>query len=654
MLNDRTLVPLRFVGEAFGTNVGWNEATQTVSITSNNSVPVQETVTNNPNPVVYKEIRYLPAKDEVYIRADVHPNNPKENDWPTCWVGIYDLQNNKWLYNTDPNTGRPDRYNEMWHVRYENSDGNHIYEKSIPGSIIPRNTDLALVIYVDSYNNIIKDINQLQSTKLAITPVSKGTWKVKYNLEVDEIEAFATPDSPVAELPDLYFILYEDNGIERYPIKSYTEPLVALDNLGKGKYFRSWKLPDSIKYEVGKKLNLKRDGTYYGAVVARGFEDPVKEQIDKESLVALKDSFFDKVVEPINITISRPVIMVSDPIIYENINFAIAEERELINKLIGLGYGQEHFTSILKALDNSSSFNSSKLLEVLNRAIIAHRYLIDTESFANDYAKSAGEDIDEILKYLFAELLKIKQGKMSAANGNVKLAYENIENSIILTIGKLIDDANNVLLKSGVIDDIGAKRIKLIIESFSRDLNSVTISNKTQDGITATINSMYSKSSPGQRGVMADQVYIYGFSKYMSNELKVIDNYVNEYLYGNTKLSANTKSAKEDVKKLYLAELEESIVNIEKLFNKKAAAIVLSGFKEAFDIINNGLLALTIVQPELVGATGTVGAFTKPLEMISDFASKATSLWSFSDAIAALQKTNNTVRWIPRKAFSKN
>ena len=40
LLNDRTLVPLRFVSEAYGCQVGWDDATQTVTITDKNNVLV--------------------------------------------------------------------------------------------------------------------------------------------------------------------------------------------------------------------------------------------------------------------------------------------------------------------------------------------------------------------------------------------------------------------------------------------------------------------------------------------------------------------------------------------------------------------------------------------------------------------------------------
>ncbi|ACV64399.1 copper amine oxidase domain protein [Desulfofarcimen acetoxidans DSM 771] len=39
IMNDRTVVPLRFVSEAFGSNVAWDASTQTITITSITAVP---------------------------------------------------------------------------------------------------------------------------------------------------------------------------------------------------------------------------------------------------------------------------------------------------------------------------------------------------------------------------------------------------------------------------------------------------------------------------------------------------------------------------------------------------------------------------------------------------------------------------------------
>ena len=44
VVNDRTLVPLRFISETFGCEVGWEDTTQTVSITSNDEEKTGEAV----------------------------------------------------------------------------------------------------------------------------------------------------------------------------------------------------------------------------------------------------------------------------------------------------------------------------------------------------------------------------------------------------------------------------------------------------------------------------------------------------------------------------------------------------------------------------------------------------------------------------------
>lgn len=65
VIDDRTLVPVRFVAEAFGANVDWNEATQTVVIGTKQSQPEISLTTNSLT--TYKEYSHFGIKYKVPI-----------------------------------------------------------------------------------------------------------------------------------------------------------------------------------------------------------------------------------------------------------------------------------------------------------------------------------------------------------------------------------------------------------------------------------------------------------------------------------------------------------------------------------------------------------------------------------------------------------
>lgn len=66
IINDRTMLPIRFIAESFGFDVGWNNGTRTVTIT----VPPLSSVSASPAPAVSDDTAALPA---VYFASEITP-----------------------------------------------------------------------------------------------------------------------------------------------------------------------------------------------------------------------------------------------------------------------------------------------------------------------------------------------------------------------------------------------------------------------------------------------------------------------------------------------------------------------------------------------------------------------------------------------------
>lgn len=69
LVNDRTLVPLRFVSEALGAKVDWAEATETVTITSAAPAPAEEPKTEGPAVPAAPETPAAPAEPASDLTA---------------------------------------------------------------------------------------------------------------------------------------------------------------------------------------------------------------------------------------------------------------------------------------------------------------------------------------------------------------------------------------------------------------------------------------------------------------------------------------------------------------------------------------------------------------------------------------------------------
>jgi hypothetical protein len=233
----------------------------TVSVEKSNQT-VKPVLTTDPT--IKKEVRYLPESDQIYVRADLNPNNGQktENDWPIVWVGIYDLTSNKILYETLDEKNR--RYIELKHVH------TNTYEQYIPTGIVPRNHKLKFVFFVDGYNNIQGELKRAKGEEIILTPVPPKTWDYRYNWVTDEIEVIVKPDVVKGEkIPPLYMVAYADGGEALYKpgdFNQYSEIPWYSGTVKefKGSFARTWTLNE---------LHLKRDQTYHFGVLAQGFED---------------------------------------------------------------------------------------------------------------------------------------------------------------------------------------------------------------------------------------------------------------------------------------------------------------------------------------------------------------------------------------------
>ena len=68
LINDRTLVPLRFIGEAFGCEVSWDERTKSVNITSKQSETFPQ-ISDQYFPPYYPENEMIPNFG-MYVHTD--------------------------------------------------------------------------------------------------------------------------------------------------------------------------------------------------------------------------------------------------------------------------------------------------------------------------------------------------------------------------------------------------------------------------------------------------------------------------------------------------------------------------------------------------------------------------------------------------------
>ena len=216
------------------------------------------------DPIITKEVRYLPESDKIYVRADLNPNNGQksETEWPIVWVGIYDLTSNKVLYESLDEKNR--RYIELKHVR------TNTYEQYIPTGIVPRNHKLKFVFFVDGYNNIPGELKRAKGEEITCTPIPTKTWEYRYNWVTDEIEVKVKPDVAKGEkIPPLYMVAYADGGKVLYKqgdFNLYSEIPWYSGTIKdfKGSFARTWTLDE---------LHLKRDQTYHFGVLAQSFED---------------------------------------------------------------------------------------------------------------------------------------------------------------------------------------------------------------------------------------------------------------------------------------------------------------------------------------------------------------------------------------------
>lgn len=209
------------------------------------------------DPVVFDEVRYLPESDSVYIRADIHAliGQKNENEWPIVWVGVFDTIGKEWLYL------KPDANNTLTHLKF------NTYEMYFPASKLHRIDKLKFMPFVDGYN-VPASVEFADTSELAITPLPKYAWNIRYNWVTDELEALADPDIKKSKstMPDVYINIYDENNKPLYKVKDVNSkvPLYGGDDSRyKNKYFRSWSL---------KELNLDRGKTYKACMIAEGFE----------------------------------------------------------------------------------------------------------------------------------------------------------------------------------------------------------------------------------------------------------------------------------------------------------------------------------------------------------------------------------------------
>ncbi|MCX7924077.1 MAG: hypothetical protein N3B21_19020 [Clostridia bacterium] len=215
------------------------------------------------DPIVYKEVRYLPYTDQVYVRADIHGTvgQKNEKEWPAVWTGIYNDTLKQWDYLA------PDKNNLLKHIGYNS------YEMYIPASILNRGHQYRFMLFLDGYCDYAS-FQRYPAHKLAITPLPRQNWDVRYNIKKDVLEVLATPITP-SNTPlkhDYYLVVFDENLV---PVKSFhPDKFDALTEVTKAdsytsevynaSYYRAW--------DAYNELGLLRGKTYKYAVVARGYE----------------------------------------------------------------------------------------------------------------------------------------------------------------------------------------------------------------------------------------------------------------------------------------------------------------------------------------------------------------------------------------------
>ncbi|SKA77915.1 Lipase (class 3) [Caloramator quimbayensis] len=214
------------------------------------------------DPIEYKEVRYLYASDMIYVRADISPivGQKNENEWPIVWVGIYDDENKKWLYETKS------EHNELKHHSINK------YEAYIPADKVPRNKNLKFMFFVDGYNNPDAILYANIKEKLKITPIPKQSWSIRYNWNDDKLEALVSIEAEKGKnnLPEFYIIIYDDDGTEKYKLYDINNiTKISYENNAASNYYRKY----YKAWDLERDLHLQRDRTYKCAVIAKGYEE---------------------------------------------------------------------------------------------------------------------------------------------------------------------------------------------------------------------------------------------------------------------------------------------------------------------------------------------------------------------------------------------
>ncbi|MCX7749909.1 MAG: copper amine oxidase N-terminal domain-containing protein [Clostridia bacterium] len=220
------------------------------------------------DPVVYKEVRYLPETDEVYVRADLHPliGQRVQNEYPIVWVGVYNENRNAWDYR-EIDRENANFNNTMLHCGFNQ------YEKYIPAQYLYGNEKLKFTFFVDGYTDY-DSIGRIKTEDRVITPLRKDDWNIRYNWETDELEAVVNPHYGArskGELPLPYLAIYAGGIPEKVE-----EPLSVIPLYGgtveeyKSKYFRSWTV-DRDQVQTSN-LHLQRGKSYKMGILIKGFE----------------------------------------------------------------------------------------------------------------------------------------------------------------------------------------------------------------------------------------------------------------------------------------------------------------------------------------------------------------------------------------------
>jgi len=87
IVNGRTLVPIRFVSEAFGADVAWHGNTRTVVITTN-----QQSVQPTPQPIQPQPTQQPTPIPEIYDVDTYNLNDIYFPDWDDSWDSDYGFE----------------------------------------------------------------------------------------------------------------------------------------------------------------------------------------------------------------------------------------------------------------------------------------------------------------------------------------------------------------------------------------------------------------------------------------------------------------------------------------------------------------------------------------------------------------------------------